>query len=265
MPAPSAARLRHPLTVLRRPDGSLQVGLDAAASVILPSAPPGADAALRALRTWSDPAEVTASAGIPLQWLAEALGVLRAAGLLAPPPRPRPLVPVVGTGPIARQIVRLLAGSGRASPLASPTPPQAAPDALVVVCPATIEPDRVLMAELVRTGRPHLVVRCEPERAVVGPLVEPGRGPCTRCTDLTRRDLDPAWPYLLAQLCRMECTPSPEQEAWAAATATTQVLCWLAEGEPETRGATLELDAAGATLAARAWASRPECGCAQAR
>lgn len=46
---------------------------------------------------------------------------------------------------------------------------------------------------------PHLFVATYAERAVVGPLVVPGRTGCLRCRHLHRRDADPAWPVVAVQ------------------------------------------------------------------
>ncbi len=123
------------------------------------------------------------------------------------------------------------------------------------------EPDRALTDALFRAGRPHLVVRLEPDRAVVGPLVLPGRTPCVRCQDLQRCRLDDAWPHLLAQLCREPVEPEPTLLAWAASTAAVQVRAWLNDGSPDTAGSTLELGLADFRLRSRAWTAHPRCGC----
>lgn len=47
--------------------------------------------------------------------------------------------------------------------------------------------------------RPHLHVGVFGARAVVGPLVVPGRTGCLRCAHLHRRDADPAWPLVSVQ------------------------------------------------------------------
>ena len=47
---------------------------------------------------------------------------------------------------------------------------------------------------------PHLVATVRGETGVVGPLVVPGVTSCLRCADLHRRDADPRWPRLAAQL-----------------------------------------------------------------
>ncbi len=268
MPEPRY-RLITPLTVAWRDDGVLQVGLDAEASAVLAGAPPGAELALRALHRWQTVAEVAALVpGMDAAWLRRALPALVAHGVLRTRRvDPAPLV-VVGDGPLARAVSRVAsaheglrtvevpgaAGVDAAGPGAGP----------VLVCPRTIEPDRGLTRALVRARRPHLLVRCEPERVVVGPFVVPGRSACARCADLVRCDLDSSWPRLLAQLCRMEIVPPDGPAAWAAATAVGQVLAWVGGRLPETMGASLELDAATHALASRRWPAHPDCGCALA-
>ena len=49
---------------------------------------------------------------------------------------------------------------------------------------------------------PHLRIGVLGDRAVVGPIVVPGRTSCQRCTHLHRRDADPAWPLLAVQWAR---------------------------------------------------------------
>ena len=105
------------------------------------------------------------------------------------------------------------------------------------------------------------MVRLEPDRAVVGPLVIPGRNPCVRCQDLNRCHLDAAWPHLLAQLCREAVAAEPTLLSWAASTAAVQVRAWFAGGSPETTGSTLELGLTDFRLSSRAWPAHPRCGC----
>lgn len=51
-----------------------------------------------------------------------------------------------------------------------------------------------------RRDVPHLAVVSDDSGFRVGPLVEPGTGPCLRCLELARRDADAAWPVIAAQL-----------------------------------------------------------------
>ncbi len=267
-PSPKLRLARPAITVWRAP-GVLQIGLDYPALVLsgvpsrLPLAvellarPEGSEGITRLLPElgpgWVD-------------WLVARLaaaGLMVAAGASARPP-----VAVVGTGGLADCLARALADSGAvvsrppAAALATEADPPRRPEPrLVVLAGPSAEPDRTLTDSLFRAGRPHLVVRLEPDRAVVGPLVLPGRTPCIRCQDLHRCRLDDAWPHLLAQLCREPVAPEPTLLAWAASTAAVQALAWLAGGPPEAAGSTLELGLADFRLRTRAWPAHPRCGC----
>jgi len=190
-----------------------------------------------------------------------------AAGLDRPPPRAAPGRPPAAPPPA----LDLTAGTavppaarGRLTVVNHWSKPEDAAVALTVVAPDTVEPDRTVTEWLVREDQPHLVLRLAGTAATVGPLVLPGRTPCLRCTDLTRRDLDPAWPTLLAQLTTLRLPTPPALLAWAAATAVVQVLARLQHSQPEVVGATLELDAGDHRSRWRAWPLHAECGCAWA-
>ena len=101
----------------------------------------------------------------------------------------------VGTG-VARTRARPTTGSTRppASTVRSPHRPWWS-------CPRRGALDPAAAHSWRRRGIPVLPVLMHDVEAVVGPLVVAG-GPCLRCLDLTRADLDPAWPALLGQLTR---------------------------------------------------------------
>ena len=86
-----------------------------------------------------------------------------------------------------------------------------------------------LAAELQRRGVPHLVATVRGETGVVGPLVVPGATGCLRCADLHRRDVDPRWPALAAQLTATEAPPGGATVTCLATvvTATVQALALL--------------------------------------
>jgi len=103
---------------------------------------------------------------------------------------------------------------------------------------------------------------------VIGPLVRPYASPCRTCLDLHRRDRDPAWPVLKAQLAT---APSGEEEPCAqttalagAAYAAEEVLAYLDGGEPRTEAAIVEVARAGETRR-RTWAAHPRCDCRRRR
>jgi hypothetical protein len=139
-------------------------------------------------------------------------------------------------------------------------PDHPAPD-LTVITTDRAEPDRAIGEDYVRADHPHLYVRPLDGGAVVGPLVLPGRTPCLGCLDRVRQVADPAWPLLLVQLCRTSLPIVPLLASWAGATATVQIACWAAGGDPGTGGGTLELTAVDYQLRVRPWPMHPNCGC----
>lgn len=153
----------------------------------------------------------------------------------------------------------------RASPLTDlrPLPPDRAPD-LVVLCRPWAAADP-LSAALHHAGTPHLVATVREQTGVVGPLVLPGgAGGCLRCADAWRRDDDPAWPRLAAQLTTAEPAPSGATLTCliTALTAAVQVLAHLdGDDDPVTVGAALELRLPDLLPRLRRWPPHPGCAC----
>ncbi len=90
---------------------------------------------------------------------------------------------------------------------------------------------------LMRAGVAHLAVTAEEAIGIVGPMVRPGQTSCLRCLHLTRSDLDPAWPLILAQLVgRTASLPACDAAlaAAVAAQAAVQALAFL-DRDPPTR------------------------------
>ncbi|MBC7639045.1 MAG: TOMM precursor leader peptide-binding protein [Rhodoferax sp.] len=127
--------------------------------------------------------------------------------------------------------------------------------------------------DLVRRDVPHLAVVVSADRIVVGPLVRPGRSACLRCLDLHRRDRDPAWPHLVAQLLGRRGYPAPVGESAlctaAAGLAALQVLAELDAAHtgrplaPDAVGRTLEISLPDAAVRRRPWRPHPGCGCSR--
>lgn len=269
-PGKERLRLRCPALAVWRSPGVLQVGLDSPA-LVLDGVPERITEALALLAHPNTAAELASLLpGLDPAWVGWLITELAAADLLVrSESTPNPLLAVVGTGPLAESVIAAMAGAGLSAQRVEPgtvfaTRPVGAEDsgaAITVLAGPAAEPDRTLTDALFRAGRAHLVVRLEPDRAVVGPMVLPGCTPCVRCLDLSRCRLDPAWPRLLAQLCREQAEPDPALTAWAANTAAVQVLAWLAGGVPETGGSSLELGLADFRLRSRRWPAHPRCGC----
>jgi ThiF family len=126
--------------------------------------------------------------------------------------------------------------------------------------------DSGLIADLMAERIPHLMATAAEAIGVVGPLVLPGRSACLRCLDLTRRDRDPAWPLITAQLAgKSPATPACDAvlATAVAAHATAQVLAYIDRSPPGpivTNG-TLELVLPDWRWRRRTWPPHDECAC----
>jgi bacteriocin biosynthesis cyclodehydratase domain-containing protein len=118
-----------------------------------------------------------------------------------------------------------------------------------------------------RRGIPHLAVDIRDGIAVIGPLVPPAGSPCLHCLDLHRRDRDPQWPALAAQLSTGPDAPPPCSVTTllsAIAYAADEVLTYLDGRRPQTVGTTIEVSGPGQERR-RTWAPHPSCDCARSR
>jgi len=144
-----------------------------------------------------------------------------------------------------------------------PLPPRRPADLVILAGSAAGDlehADRLIAARVA-----HLTVSVRDTTGVVGPLVRPGESSCLRCAELHRRDRDPAWPVVAAQLATAH-RPRVEAQDSALAAAITglaalQALAQL-DGEPaETLDGTLELTLPDCRLRRRSWPAHPDCDC----
>ena len=130
----------------------------------------------------------------------------------------------------------------------------------VISAPWAVAPARYL--PFLRRDVPHLAIVFDDTGARVGPLVEPGAGPCLRCLDLARRDADAAWPVIAAQLAgrpAASCTPRTALDASALAAAVIDDR--LGHGLTPLADASLTLERPGAPPRRRRHERHPDCGC----
>lgn len=276
--------------VLRRTDGSLQLGLDPDQAVVLPDSP-----TLRAglLGEQLDGPHLAALVGagvvvderslLPL--LGEqpsgltpsaAAALVRESGgpdaRLAD--RRRTEVHAVGFGhPTAdglrTAVLDLLAASGCEGSPAPARKPRAGTRRVGLLV-GVGEPDRELADDWLRTRTPYLAVRLTEGRAVVGPFVVPGETACLRCVDAHHTDVDPEWPLLVRQYAaacargRADGVPEPVDPALAAVAAgwaARDLVTYVDGGRPTTWSATVVLSPDLTTVASHRWPRHPECGC----
>lgn len=263
LPRPDRSHLRP----LRRPDGSVQIGVgpgsvrlvgvtDAECRWIASLDPdrPLTEAVTAATVDDLDPGRAT-----------EVLDRLVALGLLHPATRSAlPGVAVVGSGALPALLVDVLRQSDRVA--ASRVRPGAehdtAADLAVVVSAAPADPDTVL--PWLGASVPVLPLWGLRDRASIGPLLRPERGPCLHCLELTRTGVDPGWPWLRAQLTRTHVAgPEPVDglpglRMLAAGLATTLVLDHVGDrlATPEW---SFEVATPGPTLERHRWPAHPGC------
>ena len=162
-----------------------------------------------------------------------------------------PSAAVLGDSALARAVAGLLASRGGLG-----APDEASLVVLVadwVVAPA--DHTRWLNRDV-----PHLPVVVRERSVEVGPLVEPGLGPCLYCVHLARVDADAAWPAVATQLLgRAPREPGSLEVAEAASFVARRVLERLADGPGPARSWRLD---AGGGVSARTWGRHPGCRCA---
>lgn len=130
----------------------------------------------------------------------------------------------------------------------------------VISAPWVVTPGRYL--PFLRRDVPHLAIVFDDTGARVGPLVEPGSGPCLRCLDLARRDADAAWPVIAAQLAgRPAASCAPRAALDASALAASVIDDRLAHGRSPLAAASFTLERPGALPRRRRHEPHPECGC----
>ncbi|RLP76468.1 hypothetical protein D9V32_06305 [Mycetocola tolaasinivorans] len=136
----------------------------------------------------------------------------------------------------------------------------AAPALVLLVDNYVIPPHRY--APWLARDIPHLAVVCHDRHIRIGPLVEPGTGPCIGCAQRYAAGADPAWPALAVQAHRR------------TAASATSILATLAIGPilaaihsrlrahtRELRAATLLVDGSSVSGRREPVLAHPECGC----
>lgn len=283
-------RLLPQFTLLRRDEHEIQLGFDSVEASALTD-PDGSMSALLAMMDGryrrAELAILAPQFGVAVAQFEELLAALTTAGLVEVPgarDHSECTVRLVGLGPAGTQLGEQLlrAGVGRLLVVDHDrqlpwarwpgdrdrvqrtehwSQPHLDEADLTIIVASCLEIDRAISTTLTQADHPHLVVRPRARGAVVGPLVIPGWTSCLHCGDLARTRTDPAWPRMLAQLCRIDGTWDPLAADWAAALAATQVLGHLAGRPVATAAATLELGPADWQWRRRVWPADPACGC----
>lgn len=130
---------------------------------------------------------------------------------------------------------------------------------------ADVVPDPRVVAPLMHSGTPHLLVVRDVSGVTVGPFVVPGHTACTGCLDATRADRDPdhgVLALLRARRLRRDVLPhDPAVWALALAEAARDITVW-ASGEQPRSWSSLRTWAHAGGEERQALRRHPRCGCA---
>jgi bacteriocin biosynthesis cyclodehydratase domain-containing protein len=191
----------------------------------------------------------------------------------------RQLEPVLRQGPAAAETVRAtvaLAGEGPTLGRISATLAQCGlelhradidraatvqfrPDLAVVITHYVLDPG--FRGHWLRQDVPHLAITFSDAEVHIGPIIEPGAGPCLYCLELHHTDADPAWPAIASQLLgRLTRSETPLVAAEVAALAARMVMSRVRNG-PATEPVSWHLDIATGRVLTRLERPHPACRC----
>lgn len=226
-------------TALERVVVALRAGVPRSGALLLGQDSGASEAEINALLRTLRPALLDA-AGIAPSWAEPAV------------------VCVDGCGPTTDRIRSMVGDLGVTI---APDAPAGPPAALaVIVGYYVLEPER--HGRWLRRDIPHLPVVFSDTEIRVGPLVEPGTGPCLYCLELAHIDADPAWPALAVQLLRRDApTETPRRSIEVAARVAGIVQDRLRAGTSPLAGASLAIDAQTGVVRRRAHRPHERCAC----
>lgn len=163
-------------------------------------------------------------------------------------------VAVDGTGPTAERVAAVLTAAG-----VRVVGAVADADAAIVIGAFAIQPGRY--TAWLNRDVPHLAVIFSDREVRLGPFVEPGSGPCLRCVDLARRDLDPAWPAIASQVVGTAAASETTTATSVALRVVELVRARLSETEQPLRDRAVIIDSRTGAISERRFDFHPECGC----
>jgi hypothetical protein len=176
---------------------------------------------------------------------------------------------VVGRGSLPAAITTVLRRAGASAACAPEDVVEGADaDVALTVLTGTHALDPAAGEPWRRQGTPVLPVVLHPTQVVVGPVLGPG-GPCLRCLDLTRADLDPSWPMLLGQLAAPAVGGGPDVSGetslvWLGASMAAMAALAVVDRRSVPRGRSLEVGLPWPCVRQREWRQHPRCRCGSA-
>ena len=181
-----------------------------------------------------------------------------------PLPRVRLQTPEGFPGPRAAAVAAALASAGLDVSVipwfgapGEPAPHTDAP--VVVLAEHIVEPRR--SAALMGSDVPHMPLVFTGTGAEVGPYVVPGRTACLACLAAHRREADPAWPHLAAQLLGRPAPPGNDALTIEASLLAAHLLSAAAGRPHRLRSTSITLRAGSLHRSTRAHRPHAACRC----
>jgi bacteriocin biosynthesis cyclodehydratase domain-containing protein len=172
-----------------------------------------------------------------------------------PASAPSGTVAIIGTTPTAARLRPAIASLGL-----TVVAPDAPADLGILVCHYVVEPQ--LFGYWLSRDIAHLPIVYSDTGVTVGPVIEPGAGPCLYCLERHHTDADPAWPAMASQLWGRT---SPAEDAVLASEVvaiTLRLVKARLQGPPAPVATSVFVDAATGSVIRRRRERHPECGCA---
>ncbi|MCU1557788.1 MAG: hypothetical protein JWN09_1783 [Microbacteriaceae bacterium] len=163
-------------------------------------------------------------------------------------------ITIAGSGPTADRLAEVLRQSG-----VRLVDDDEDPGLAIVIAHYVIEPE--LHGYWLRRDIPHLPVVYGDTSVRIGPMIEPGRGPCLYCLTRHRTDADPAWPTIASQLWGRSSTAESSLVADEAAVLAARWVLRRRDSGPDVVAISVDLDVATGDTVTRRWLPHPECGC----
>jgi bacteriocin biosynthesis cyclodehydratase domain-containing protein len=177
-------------------------------------------------------------------------------------------VTLCGSGQTADRLDEILRGSGVAVDrpgAVGGSEETTTPQLAIIVASYVIEPSahRLWLSRDI----PHLAIVFGDLSVRIGPIIEPGSGPCLHCLELARTDADPAWPAIASQLWgRSSAAETPLVSSEVAAIAARLALSRLrgpalTAVAPVRDATSVQLDTATGLITRRVWLPHQDCAC----
>ncbi|MCU1546497.1 MAG: hypothetical protein JWP30_1597 [Homoserinimonas sp.] len=130
----------------------------------------------------------------------------------------------------------------------------------VLVTHYVTEPE--LFGVWLRRDVPHLPIVFGDTGVRIGPMIEPGTGPCLYCLERHRTDADASWPAIASQLWGRRSTVEDAVVSGEVVAIATRLVAARLGGSVAMAATSIHLDATTGKTRRREWKQHPECGCA---